>query len=302
MHVLGKRGRWLGLLAIVLIAGMPLLHAWPWSHKGTATDITGLYFTGLDGNGNLEEGGSTDANWTVTYAKVNGVTYSGNSTYTGAAYVLSGDYIDGAYVENSSTSQWITAPGASTAQWGGTTNVGGDYLPGNGTTGTNTAEFAYALDFTISGTGSGTVSNDVSISLTIAADDNYSVYVNPVYNWDGSINTSRSELAASGTGAWDNTTTVYLQNFNDSNGSDNAEFVIGTNTIVIVVTNSNSITGSSGSTSLNPSGLLVYQVGSVATIDGSPIPEVGTLLPIMGALGVFGLIWWRRRGQAPPLT
>ena len=119
------------------------------------------------------------------------------------------------------------------------------------------------------------------------------VYVNPRLRRDDSINTRRSTLAGSRTSAWNNTSALYLQNFADENGSDNANWVIGTNYIYVLVTNTNSITGSSGSTALNPSGLLVYQVGALATIDGSPIPEVGTVLPIIFALGLlvggFGL-------------
>jgi hypothetical protein len=43
---------------------------------------------------------------------------------------------------------------------------------------------------------------------------------------------------------------------------------------------------------------LVYQVGSANLIDGNPVPEVGTWLPVVAALGVFG---WRRlkRGAKP---
>ena len=88
---------------------------------------------------------------------------------------------------------------------------------------------------------------------------------------------------------------MLYENFADENGSDNANWVIGTNYIYVLVTNTNSITGSSGSTALNPSGLLVYQVGALATIDGSPIPGVGTVLPIILALGLFGWRIWSRR-------
>jgi hypothetical protein len=235
-------------------------------------------------------GGATDSHWTVTYARVNGTSYSGTSTYTGSSYVLSPSYIDSAYVANSSTSKWITAPGASTAGTGGTTNVGGDFLPGNGTSGANSAQYVYRLAFTITGSGSGSLTNNVSISLTLAADDQYKVYVNPTLNANGSVNTG-STLAGSRTNAWSNTTALYLQNFTDANSSTNSNFVIGTNYIYVVVDNTNSQTGSSSSNSLNPSGLLVYQVGAAAMIDGKPIPETGTILPVVAALALFG---WRR--------
>ncbi len=260
------------------------------AHAGTATNVNGLYYTGVNSSGQLIADGTTDPLWTVTYAKVNGVSYTGNSTYTGASYVLAANYIDAAYVPDSSTSKWITAPGAKTASSGGTTNAGGDYLPGNGTSGTNSAQYVYRLAFNIAGTGSGTITNNVSISLTLAADDQYKVYVNPTLNANGSVNTG-STLAGSALNAWSNTSAIYLQNFTDSNSSSDASFVIGTNYIYVVVDNTNSQTGTSGSSALNPSGLLVYQVGSVAMIDGKPVPEVGTWLPLIGALGLFG---WRR--------
>lgn len=277
------------VLAIALFARLAGL-----AYAGSATNVTGLYYTGVDDTGTVLAGGTTDSHWAVTYARVNGVNYTGNSTYTGASYVLSPTYIDAAYVANSSTSKWITAPGASTAATGGTVNVGGDYLPGNGTTGTNRAQYVYQLAFTITGTGSGTVSNQVSISLTLAADDQYSVYVNPTLNANGSVNTA-STLGGSRTAAWSNTSALYLQNFTDANGSANANFVIGTNYIYVVVDNTNSVTGTSGATALNPGGLLVYQVGSATTIDGKPVPEVGTILPMVAALGLFGWRGWRRR-------
>ena len=272
-----------------------LVSLWLWGgaclHAGSATDINGLYYTGMNSGGGLQTGGLTDAHWTVTYARVGGTNYSGTSTYSGAAYVVSGAYIDAGWVQNTASAQWITAPGASTAASGGTTNIGGDFLPGNGSSGTNSATFLYRMAFNIAGTGTGNVNNNVSISLTIAADDRYSVYVNPTLYSSGSINTGSSTLAGSATNAWNNTSALYLQNFTNSNGADNANFVIGTNYIYVLVTNTNSITGSSSSSARNPSGLLVYQVGAVATIDGQPIPEVGAWMPLTLALGLFG---WRR--------
>lgn len=266
---------------------------------GSATDVTGLYYTGHNSSGGLAAGGATDANWTVTYARVNG-SGSTSSAYTGAAYVLSSSYIDAAYVANTSSAQWITAPGASTAATGGTTNLGGDYLPGNGTSGTNSAYYVYRLAFTITGTGSGTVTNNIQISMTIAADDAYTVYVNPVssptVNSSGVISSGGTAASASGTSAWGNTTSFALGNSTAGGGSNNSSFVIGTNYIYVVVNNSNSQTGTNSSTALNPSGLLVYQVGSGITIDGKVIPEVGTWMPVVGAIGLLG---WRRFRRRP---
>ena len=268
-------------------------------YAGSATDVTGLYYTGNNASGGLAAGGAQDANWTVTYARVGGTQYTGTSTYTGAAYVLSSSYIDAAYVANTSSAQWITAPGAKTAATGGTANVGGDYLPGNGTSGTNSAFYVYRLAFTITGTGSGTVTNNIQISMTLAADDAYTVYVNPAssptVNSSGVISAGGTTASASGKAAWNNTSAFALGNGTTGGGVNNSTFVIGTNYIYVVVANTNSATGSSGSSALNPSGLLVYQVGSGVTIDGKPIPEVGTILPVAAALGLFGWRRFRRR-------
>ncbi len=270
---------------------------------GSATNVTGLYYTGVDNSGAALGNGVQDGHWTVTYARVGGTAYTGNSTYTGSAYVVSSNYIDGAWVQNSSSYRWITAPGASTATSGGTTNVGGDFLPGNGTTGTNSAHYVYRLAFTISGTGSGTVTNNIQISMTTAADDAYRVYVNPAsaptVNNSGVVNAGGTAVSASGTSAWNNTTSFTLGNSTANGGTNNSTFVIGTNYIYIVVANTNSITGSSSSNAFNPSGLLVYQVGTGITIDGNPVPEVGTMLPLVGALGLFAWRRWRRRTAVP---
>lgn len=282
---------------------------------GSATDISGLYYTGLNSSGGLQSGGGRDANWDVTYARVNGTTYSGSSTYTSSSggYVLSSyansggsaNYIDGAYVANTSSAQWITAPGAMTAATGGTVNAGGDYLPGNGTTGTNSAFYVYQLAFNITGTFSGSrvVSNNVAISLTIAADDAYEIYVtrNQV-TVDSSGNISAQYAAsASGTSAWGNTTAVSLQNYG-SGSADNTTFNIGTNYLTIIVRNSNSQTGDNSNTALNPSGLLVYQVGALATIDGHVVPEVGTWFPLLGAVGLYGVFAFKRgRSRRDPV-
>ncbi len=269
-------------------------------YAGSATNINGLYYTGVNNTYGLLNGATNDPHWTVTYASVNGT--SGNTNYEGPAYVVNAGNIDPGWVQNTGSAQWIVPPGASPTSAGGSYNTGGDYLPGNGTSGTNAASYTYTLAFTISGSGGNgsAVTNNVSISLTIAADDQYSIYVNPALNPNGSVKTGSSMLAASRGSAWNNTTAVYLQNYNNSNGSANANFVIGTNYITIVVDNTNSQTGTSGSNSLNPSGLLVYQVGSAMTINGNPVPEVGTWLPVVGAVGLFMVRRFRRRAPGLP--
>ncbi len=261
---------------------------------GTATDITGLYFSGINNSGSLLAGGAQDPHWSVTYASTNGGS-SSNSTYQGAAYVVSGSYIDGAWTQNTSSAQWITAPGATNSS--GTANVGGDYLPGNGNTGSNEGIFIYTLGFTITGSGSGTVTNSISVSLTISSDDQYSIYVNPTGN---GTTIPTSIAAATATNAWNNSTSVTLQN-GTTGTNGNSIFKIGANYLTVRVDNTNSVSGSSKITSVNPSGLLVYQVGSAALIDGKPIPEVGAWLPVLGAVGLYGAFAWRRRRSGEAL-
>lgn len=279
-----------GLVAAALFFGWTGL-----VYGGAATNINGLYYTGVNNTYGLLGGGTTDPHWTVTYANVNGT--SGNTTYQGPAYVVNGGNIDPGWVQNTGSAQWIVPPGASPTSAGGSTNTGGDYLPGNGTSGVNAASYTYTLAFQISGSGpvGSAVTNNVSISLTIASDDQYSIYVNPNLNGNGSVRTGSSTLAGSRTNAWNNTTSIYLQNFTDANGTANANFKIGTNYITVVVDNTNSTTGTSGSNALNPSGLLVYQVGAAMTINGNPVPEVGTWLPVVGALGIFVVRRFRPR-------
>ena len=283
------------LLAVlaVFLAGQP-------AKAQNATDITGLYYTGEIANGNLGSGGQNDAHWNVTYASID----AGNTASTtneGAAYIISPAAIaSSGYTANTSTAQWITAPGATTTSTPGTSpNTGGDFLPGNGTTGSNEGIYVYTLAFTITGSGAaGTVvTNQIQITMTLAADDQYAVYVNPSGN--GTTNPTGT-ASASQTSAWSNKNQITLQNYGGG-GANNAKFVIGTNYLVIVVDNTNSATGSSTSTALNASGLLVYQT-SAATINGQPVPEVATWLPLVGVVGCYGLVLLRRRqGELRPV-
>src|SRR5688572_26766163 len=130
----------------LLLAGFGWASA---AHPGTATSIAGLYYTGVNNSGALLAGGARDPHWSLRYADAPG----NDGNYEGAAYVVGGANRDSAWAPNTSTAQWITAPGASNSA--GNTNTGGAYLPGNGTSGSNAAQFVYRLAFTISGTGSG---------------------------------------------------------------------------------------------------------------------------------------------------
>ncbi|HZZ19142.1 MAG TPA: hypothetical protein VFE25_07230 [Opitutaceae bacterium] len=260
-----------------------------------ATDITGLYYTGELANGSLASAGQTDAHWNVTYASTDGGS-SKSTSNMGAAYIISPASIAGSgYTANTTTAQWITAPGAyvssstSSAQ-----NTGGDYLPGNGNSGGTEGVYIYTLAFQVVGSGSaGTaVTNDVQVTMTLSADDQYSVYVDPSGNGN---KVPTGKVSATATSAWTNKTQITLQNYG-SPTANNANFVIGTNYIVVVVDNTNNITGTSSATDLNASGLLVYQTSN-AEINGAPIPEVAPWLPLVGVLGCYGLVV-RRRKQA----
>jgi len=200
---------------------------------------------------------------------------------------------------NTASAQWIVAPGARTSATGnsGTANLGGDFLPGNGDSGTNNGIFIYTLAFNIVGTGTvgSTITNAVSISLTISADDQYRVYVNPRATvprfpaQQRQVRALRLEQHIVRDG---------LQN--GTNGTPHFRKSpipeVGTTYLTIVVENTNSVVGTSTNTARNPSGLRVYQVGSAAIVDGRPIPEVGAWLPVVRCtIGLYGLVAWRRR-------
>jgi hypothetical protein len=260
----------------------------------TATDITGLYYTGLTSTGALAAGGTQAADWTVTYASTNGGT-SASTAYEGAGYVITPAQItSSAYTPNTTGAQWITAPGATNSS-GTSPNTGGDFLPGNGNTGSNEGVYIYTLAFQVvgSGTAGTTVSSQIQITMTMAADDQYAVYVDPTGN---GTTLPTGTAAATGLSAWSNTNQFTLQNYG-TGGANNSTFKIGTNYIVVVVDNTNSVTGSSTSTATNASGLLVYQT-SAAEINGKPVPEVATWLPILGVVGCYGLFVLRRRQEA----
>jgi hypothetical protein len=283
-------------------------------HAQTATNIIGLYYTGMLASGALAPQGAADLNmWKVTYASTNGGNNE-NTTYEGAAYVVSTAYIAADHVKNTANAQWITAPNAGDTN-GANKNIGNDNLPGIGTgAGSNEGIYVYTLAFQIAGNGKpGTIStSQISISLTIAADDQFAIYVNPGTSGasqtmptgqptgtPAATATVITPYVNNGTEPWQNTIADTLTNFGGTNNAGNSTFVIGTNYISVVVDNTYSMTGQQNQT-WNPSGLLVYQVGSAMTIDGKPIasvvPEVGAWIPVVGALGL--LVWRRKRTVA----
>jgi hypothetical protein len=246
----------------------------------TATSVSGLYNTGISTNGSLLATAAQDPSWTVTYASTNGGANAATA-YEGISYVIDPNVAQTSkYTPNTSNAQWITAPGA-VVDGSTRPNRGGDFLPGNGNSGANEGIYIYKLTFNIAGSGSpGTVvTNGVSIQIAIAADDQYSIYVNPQNNSNGSINKTISSPSVSTlTSAWNNTEIDTLQNY----GSNNAVFVIGTNTIEIEVDNTNTINGPSNSNAWNASGLLVYQSSADWTVVGPKpvVPELSTFIMV----------------------
>jgi len=301
------------LLLVLAFLAVPLLRA------GTATGITGLYFTGVTNSGSLISTtpgtGSTDSHWTVRYASPGTSTlYTATGgartvSHTGSAYVV--NPLDGGWTANTSSAQWITAPGAITSANGlySTVNDGGSYLPGNGNSGSNEGIYLYVLQFTIVGqltdVAGSAVTNNMAISLTISADDQFKIWVNPAGN---GTSVPTEAAAATATNAWSNTTPFTLANYTSGSTTANSSFKIGTNYLVIEVDNTNSVQGDSTSTARNPSGLLFYQSGSqFANIGGNgftiiggssvPIPEAGVMIPAVGALAALGLAGFRRRSR-----
>ena len=260
------------------------------AHAGTATAVTGLYYTGVNDYGSLAPNGP-DSHWSIAYASTDGGS-TRNTYYQGAAYVVNNATNFSAWTD-ASNAQWIVPPNATavtTYITGTAGSTGYDAVPGNGT-GNKEGIYVYTLAFQIVGAGNSgdTVNNAVSIALTLAGDDLYSVYVNPTGN-----GTTLPTGAAAG-GTWSTTSTVTLQNGTNGTGTNgNSIFKIGTNYLTIVVDNTN---GTNNKNEQNPSGLLVYQTGTAILIDGkpNPAPEAGVWLPIIGALGMF--FWQRRRSS-----
>lgn len=227
----------------------------------SATSLSGLFNTGetISGTATTLAQGAQQSSWYVSYASINGGV-SSDSTFTGEAYTIL-DTPSG-YASDTNTAEWIVTPGASNSTSHTTgrkyVNKGGNYLPGNGT-GTNEGIYVYTLEFDIIGTGAaGTVvTTPFQINTTLAADDGFSIYVNP----DGyNVDPTNSPLDYSGTsafsqtqGGWNNTVQTEISNYEMAN-----TFYIGENYLSVVVDNTNSISGNSSSTTWNQSGLLMY--------------------------------------------
>lgn len=128
----------LGLVAVGFLLGGR-------AQAGTATSISGLYRTGIDGR----DSGSRDDNWRM----------SGNIGGSNQAYVVSNSNVSSnGWLANTSNAKWIS-------------------YASNGSSGLGNGTYTYTLTFNIAGTGTGAV-NNVNIFMTLAVDDSAVVTVN----------------------------------------------------------------------------------------------------------------------------
>ncbi|MFT3868631.1 MAG: hypothetical protein QM715_09040 [Nibricoccus sp.] len=111
------------------------------AQAGTATSITGLYTTGLDGADN----GTRDDHWKMS---------DGNF-----AYVVSNNNVtSNGWVANGTSAKWIS-------------------YASNGSSGLGSGTYTYTLSFNIAGSGTGAVSG-VNVYMTLAVDDSAIITVN----------------------------------------------------------------------------------------------------------------------------
>jgi hypothetical protein len=280
---------------------------------GIATSLTGLYSTGISTSGttlSTSGGAVLDPSWTVVNAVVgSGEGEQAATAYEGTTYVLAapsnGYGYQSGWIGDTSTSEWIVAPGAyqstnnvtgTGAAPSGSVNVGGDYLPGYGPTPANVvatssnggttpsgygyeAFYTYQTTFNIGGVGgTGATVSNVILNLSIASDDGFEVLLNGhVVNssdfYDGSQYSAIGAIAVT------------------LNSSDANYFVIGTNTLQIIVANNGGSSVTANADFFNASGLNVAATWNI-------VPEVGAWLPCAAAVAMYGLWVWYRRSAA----
>ncbi len=163
---------------------------------------------------------------------------------------------------NQIPSFWVANP--SDARW---ITTPGTPSTGTGTGGQNpnrvTGNFDYTLTFTMP---AGAILSTVSISGTGAADNSAQIFVN------GALVSGQSIATYGST----NSFTLNVSN---------ASFQTGANTITFRVSNN-----------INYTGLLITSLsGTVA------VPEAGAILPLFGAVVLYGIVRWRRKPAARPV-
>ena len=149
------------------------------------------------------------------------------------------------------------------------------------------------------------MTNNVALSLTMAADDQFRVYLNSTDN--GTTLPTGTTAGGDSTEAWKNTSSIVLANYASglAGQSINSTFKIGTNYLVVVVENTNNGRANK-SDERNPSGLIFYQQNQDILIDGQSISiiaghstlETGTWIPAVAALLLTGGWYGLRRHRA----
>jgi hypothetical protein len=161
---------------------------------------------------------------------------------------------------------WVANP--SDSRWittPGTSTAGGGVSNGNDPARVN-GLFDYTLTFSMP---AGAILSTVSISGSGWSDDSATIYVNGILV-SGQATASYSGAAAS-----------------FSLTSSNATFLSGSNKITFRVNNSGG----------GPTGLLINSLSGTVSV-----PEVGAVLPIFGALALYGLVICRRRNRGNTST
>lgn len=148
----------------------------------------------------------------------------------------------------------------SSARW---ITTKGNPSAGAGSGGNNSNRVAGDFDYTLTFTmPAGAVLSTISIAGIGAADNTSQILVN------GVVVAGQSIATYTGTNPF-------------SLNNSNATFVSGTNTITFRVTNV-----------INNTGILITSLSGTVAV---PVPEVGTMFPIFGAVGFYGFVLWRRR-------
>ena len=199
------------------------------SGSGSKTiSLSGLYATGVSNSGSLLAGNALDPHYLVA-------TSSQGSRYTGSPFVDPASLAYG-WVPNTSTAQWITAPGGTNIGNG----AGNNSLPASGGTSLG-CNYDYTLTFTMP---AGADLSTVAITGTLSADDSVIVLVNGSQVTSGVPRSTDYEY---------NVTSSFSLN------SSNASFQQGANTITFRVANENNPTPN------NPSGLFVQSLGGTVS-------------------------------------
>ncbi len=167
-------------------------------------------------------------------------------------------------VNNLGTSRTVTTlhplwtPNTTAARW---ITTPGTASSGAGSGGNNANRLAGDFDYTLTFTmPAGAILSTVSISGIGAADNTAQILVN------GVVVAGQSLATYTGTNSF-------------TLNSSNATFVAGTNTITFRVNNV-----------INNTGMIITSLSGTVTV-----PEVGAVLPVVGAVGLYGLMLWRRR-------